>query len=64
VLNANSLITLLGLLEQAKAWLEARREDLAQVRAGLDRFADVPSLTAAEPGPVLDDASLIGLSGS
>ncbi|MFP5376449.1 MAG: DUF6079 family protein [Acidimicrobiia bacterium] len=45
--------------EYAKAWLEARREDLAQVRAGLARFGDVPALAAADAGPVLEDVSLI-----
>ena len=28
----------------ARAWLEARREDLAEVRAGLQRLADIPAL--------------------
>ena len=46
--------------EYAKAWLEARREDLAQVRAGLARFGEVPALAATDPGPVLEDSSLVG----
>ena len=46
--------------DYAKAWLEARREDLAQVRAGLERFGEVPALAGADPGPVLDDVGLVG----
>jgi len=46
--------------EHAKAWLEARREDLAQVHSGLDRFGDIPALGGAEPGPVIDDAMAVG----
>ncbi len=47
--------------EHAKAWLEARRLDLAQVRTTLDRFGDVPALSDADPGPVLDDVALVGV---
>lgn len=46
--------------DYAKAWLDARREDLAQVRAGLARFGEVPALGGADPGPVLDDVALVG----
>ena len=46
--------------DYAKAWLEARREDLAQVRSGLERFGEVPALAGADPGPVLDDVGLVG----
>lgn len=47
--------------DYAKAWLEARREDLAQVRSGLERFGEVPALAGADPGPVLDDVGLVGV---
>lgn len=46
--------------DYAKAWLDARREDLAQVRAGLARFGEVPALGGADPGPVLDDVAMVG----
>ena len=49
-----------GAWEHAKAWLEARREDLAQVKDGLARFGEVPGLADADPGPVLADAALVG----
>ena len=49
-----------GAWEHAKAWLEARRQDVAQVREGLARFDEVPALADADPGPVLADASLVG----
>jgi len=46
--------------DYAKAWLEARREDLVQVRSGLERFGEVPALAGADPGPVLDDVAVVG----
>ena len=44
----------------ARAWLEARREDLAAVRAGLQRLGDIPALAGVDSGPVLDDAATVG----
>ncbi|HET7487984.1 MAG TPA: DUF6079 family protein [Acidimicrobiales bacterium] len=46
--------------EYLQAWLEARREDLAQVRAGLARVVEVPALGGADVAPVVDDAALVG----
>lgn len=45
--------------DHARAWLEARREELAQLRAGLARLSGIPALGGADPGPVLGDVSLI-----
>ena len=45
--------------DRAQAWLEARREELAEVRAGLVRLSDIAALTATDPGAVLDDMRLV-----
>ena len=46
--------------DYAKAWLDARHDDIAQVRAGMARFEEVPALGGADPGPVLDDLAVVG----
>jgi hypothetical protein len=44
----------------AWAWLQARREELAEARAGLERLGDIPALAGVDPGPVLEDAAAVG----
>ncbi|MDQ2727966.1 MAG: DUF6079 family protein [Actinomycetota bacterium] len=43
----------------ARAWLEARREDVAQARAGLASARDIPALGGADTGAVLGDARAV-----
>ena len=46
--------------EYARAWLEACREAVAQVRNGIDRLNEIPALGAADAGPLLDDVRAVG----
>jgi hypothetical protein len=46
--------------DYARAWLDARREELIETRAGLERYREVPALAGSDPGPVLDDLATIG----
>jgi hypothetical protein len=48
-----------GLWERARAWLEARREDVAQVRACVAALADSSLLVAVDVAPVTDDLSRV-----
>jgi hypothetical protein len=43
----------------ARAWLEARREELAQARSGLAAAAEVPALAGADTAPVVTDADAV-----
>ena len=45
--------------QYAQAWLEARREDLAQVRGGLLAVEDSPALGAVDAGGVRADAEAV-----
>jgi hypothetical protein len=44
----------------ARVWLQACREELAAVQAGLERLGDIPALAGVDPGPVLDDVASVG----
>jgi len=46
--------------DHARGWLDARREDLGQVRTGLDRLAELPHFAGAATGPVVDDLDFVG----
>ncbi|MHB1536027.1 MAG: hypothetical protein ACYC1D_15735, partial [Acidimicrobiales bacterium] len=46
--------------QYAQAWIEARREDLAQARAGLDAVGEIPALGEVDAGGVLADAEVVG----
>src|SRR5215475_2228050 len=46
--------------DPARGWLDARREDLGQVRTGLDRLAELPHFADAGTGPVADDLDFLG----
>jgi hypothetical protein len=46
--------------DHARSWLDARREDLVQVRTGLDRLAELPHFADAATGPVADDLDHLG----
>lgn len=45
--------------ERARAWLDARRDDLAQVRSGLEAMADNALLSDVVTEPVLSDVAAI-----
>ncbi len=45
--------------QYAQAWIEGRREDLAQAQAGLSAVADIPALGQVEASGLLTDAELV-----
>ncbi len=44
----------------ARVWLEARREDLAAARTGLETLGEIPTLAGVDAGPVLNDIAMVG----
>ncbi len=46
--------------DHARTWLDGRREDLGQVRTGLDRLAELPHFAGAATDPVADDLDFVG----
>jgi hypothetical protein len=46
--------------DHARGWLDARREDLAQVRSGLVGLAESPHFADAPTSPVADDLDRVG----
>jgi hypothetical protein len=46
--------------DHARAWLDARREELIETKAGLERYREIPALGGCDPGPVLDDLATVG----
>jgi hypothetical protein len=46
--------------EHARAWLEGRREEVAQVGAALGTLAGLPAATEVDPEPVPADLALVG----
>ncbi len=49
-----------ALWERARAWLEARREDVAQVHAAITALADTPVLGSVGTDPVAQDVARVG----